>query len=670
MAAKGRNIIFKTEVASSFSGSLDITNLTYDSLSFLTTGQSGNPQAMVFSPDGLRMIMCPYFGTDTLYQYDLGVAWDISTAVYNSISFALVQNSVAITASPDGTRLYVRDWAGARRVRQYSLGTPWDLATIGSVATSPDVFNSVDSGQYGLQISPDGTKLFGVGVSNDNIYSYTMSTPWDITTVSYDSLFLDISSEDGIAQGLWISTDGLALLMPGGATSIIYQYAFTSPWDITTLSYTGNFISTAAQDGGLGQPFVEETLDKLYMGGGVNDRIYQYSLNTAGGAGVLTPIALMRSKTLTISNETVDITVSETAPFRTLMADTGLRTMSASGTAIFADQETVNLISDAAFNDSFLTMQIEMPNGVTFDGVFQVTSFEYTAEMLDVMMANMSLEGSGEIIKAAPAGLCSPDMSTVTDDSVNIGVVSEDGVGRDLFSNDDGTIFYMMGGLNNFVYQYTLGTAWDLSTASYASKSFLFDTQDSSVESIAFNDDGTIMYGAGGTNDTVYQYTLGTPWDVSTASYASKSVGLNVRADITPTGLVFSVDGTKMYVGNTIWDEIYEYDLGTPWDISTAVYNAVSITWSTLGVFFVGASAFNSEGTKLYAAVDDGSIIGVGQFTLATAWDLSSLTYDGFAASYDASYVPEGIILKPDCTKMYLLEISTDQIRQYSVSAI
>lgn len=51
-------------------------------------------------------------------------------------------------------------------------------------------------------------------------------------------------------------------------------------------------------------------------------------------------------------------------------------------------------------------------------------------------------------------------------------------------------------------------TAWDVSTASYASKSFSVASQDDAPTAVAFNNDGTKMYICGATNDTIYQYSL------------------------------------------------------------------------------------------------------------------------------------------------------------------
>lgn len=170
------------------------------------------------------------------------------------------------------------------------------------------------------------------------------------------------------------------------------------------------------------------------------------------------------------------------------------------------------------------------------------------------------------------------DVSTASYDSVSLSVSSEDATPSDLIFSADGTKMYICGDTNNSVFQYTLSTAWDLSTASYASISFSTASQAVQPEGIAFKSDGTVMFIADGTTNTVYQYTLSTAWDVSSASYASKSFSVASQETNTVTGMDVTSDGTKMCIVGFGVDTIFEYDLSTAWDVSTASYNSVSLS--------------------------------------------------------------------------------------------
>ena len=172
---------------------------------------------------------------------------------------------------------------------------------------------------------------------------------------------------------------------------------------------------------------------------------------------------------------------------------------------------------------------------------------------------------------------------------------AQDSAPADLFFKPDGLTMFVLGDTNNTVYQYTLGTAWSVATASYASKLFSVGTQDTSPSGLWFKPDGTTMYVIGSATDTVYQYTLSTAWDVSTASYGS--IFYNVGAqDSAPSQVNLSADGLKMWTLGLSGDDIWEYNLGTAWDVSTATpVNNFYVGFQELGPtgLFIDSSAIN-----------------------------------------------------------------------------
>ena len=67
------------------------------------------------------------------------------------------------------------------------------------------------------------------------------------------------------------------------------------------------------------------------------------------------------------------------------------------------------------------------------------------------------------------------------------------------------------------------GGTWDISTATYASGPYDVGTQSPNPYDVVFGDSGLKMYVFDVGTDTVFQYTLGTKYEVGTASYDSKS---------------------------------------------------------------------------------------------------------------------------------------------------
>jgi len=159
----------------------------------------------------------------------------------------------------------------------------------------------------------------------------------------------------------------------------------------------------------------------------------------------------------------------------------------------------------------------------------------------------------------------------------------------------DGSQLYVVGDSNTNVYQYSLSTAFDVSTASF-SRSLDVSPQDPSPRGLAFKPDGSQLYVVARTSDNVYQYSLSTAFDVSTASF-SRSFDVSSQ-DSTPTGLAFKPDGSQLYITGTSNVNVYQYGLSTAFDISTASFSR-SFSVSTQDTSPTGL-VFEPDGSQLY----------------------------------------------------------------------
>ena len=129
----------------------------------------------------------------------------------------------------------------------------------------------------------------------------------------------------------------------------------------------------------------------------------------------------------------------------------------------------------------------------------------------------------------------------VQDFSVN----SQEDEPRGLTFNNDGTKMYVIGWKGDDVNTYTLSTAFDVSSTVSFVDDYSLASQDDAGRDVKFNPDGTKMFYLGGANDRVYEYTLTTAFDVSTRSDVDS---FPVPEDSFPNSLEFSTDGTKMFV--------------------------------------------------------------------------------------------------------------------------
>lgn len=175
---------------------------------------------------------------------------------------------------------------------------------------------------------------------------------------------------------------------------------------------------------------------------------------------------------------------------------------------------------------------------------------------------------------------------------------------RTISFNPTGTLAYWLA--NGILYQYALSTAWAINTAVYNNVSVTLSGQDSNITCIYFHHDGTKFFILGGTNKTVYQYNMPTPWSLSGATYSG--ISYYVGGTVTnPYSVAFADSGTRMYIGgnNGTSGFIYQY--------SSYATPDISINWPTDVKWEAGsAPSINSGQTSLINLTNfgDGKIIG------------------------------------------------------------
>ena len=261
------------------------------------------------------------------------------------------------------------------------------------------------------------------------------------------------------------------------------------------------------------------------------------------------------------------------------------------------------------------------------------------------------------------AGTESYRLGSASYDSVSFSAASQDTTPRGLNFNNDGTKMYILGGTNDTIYQYSLSTAFDLSTASYDSVSFSVSSQDTTPHDIVFNNDGTKMYVLIFTTDTLYQYSLTTAWDVSTASYDNVSFSFSSQ-DSVPYSFTMTPDGTKIIMQGNSNFSIFQYSLSTAFDLSTISYDNVSLS-AAVDHFSNGRVRFGQNGEKMFMKGGNN----VYQYSLSTAYDISTGSYDN--VSFDVSSqvsTPIAFAFDLSGTKMYAVGLGNTKVHQYTLS--
>jgi len=554
-------------------GPYNLAVASYDSVSFFVGTQDTVPTGLTFSTDGTNAYVAGP-SQDKVFQYTLSTAWDLSTASYAGKSLTVSGQATlsgAIAFKDDGTSLYVLD-RNTDDVFQYDLTIAWDVSTASYASKSMDA-TSQDTAPRGMYFKPDGTKVYIAGDTNASIFQYALSTAWDISTGSYESKSFSVNTQTAYPCGVYLSADGYKMFVAATTEGDIFQYSLSTAWDVSTASYDSvSFDASTQVTTGLHDLYFKSDGSKMYLISNSTDTIYQYSTGTA------TTLDLSTGNYFSHTPSVNTVFAFSNAPASGTAAGFALALTGANVAETYdlanASYDSVSLSVSTQEND---------PRALFFkpDG----TKMFVTGSSSDAIQ-EYSLSTAW-------------DLSTASR-TTSFSVASQEANPQGLFFKPDGTKFWITGNSDR-VWEYSLSTAWDVSTASYSSLNLATSAQAGLPVGVAFKPDGTKMYIVDnqGTKNA-YQYSLSNAWQVNSASYDSVSFSVSAL-DANIQDITFNNDGTKMYIVGGDGNNIYQHSLSTAWDLSTASYDSISFSFSSQTLRSSGAF-FKPDGTKLYVS--------------------------------------------------------------------
>lgn len=491
----------------------------------------------------------------------------------NSSVGALESNTTGVRFSSSGRKMYTVGMA-ADRVYQYNLTKPFDLTTASYSGKSFSIGNTSFLGgrettPRDIEVSESGDRVYVLGDSSNSVLQYDMSTNWDIST-AYPNLDRILDQTDG-SPILAESGDYLAFEFVKGVTSLVVSVGNTKPLGMT-FRPEGTSLFISGTDGSNSVPTDTGEIVLRIVKGGHGYTVANTVITFTGGTGA-NAAAIVSS----ISNTEILTFAADTiAPVANIILGTGPTFVSAGAntSAVSASFAAANISSTLISSLSFPTVTVGTISAITLTngGQGYTTGGLPTITAIDPYINSLGLSAPGGGIKGGNAVLVANT------------VPQKKGV----------------------VYEATLTTAWDISTGT-VQRNFVIDE---ASEAILMQDGDRLML------------------ESSKVFYLDNDM-------ITPSGVAFSTDGLTMLVSSLTTGRVYQYDLGTAWDIETAVSRLDRLVLEN-GVDFLAFENFD-------VGVQESSISHI-------------VADDSF---------PEGIAISVDQTRLFVAGSSTDKIYSY-----
>ncbi len=238
---------------------------------------------------------------------------------------------------------------------------------------------------------------------------------------------------------------------------------------------------------------------------------------------------------------------------------------------------------------------------------------------------------------------------------------------REVTLSNDGKKMFTIDTVADDVFEYTLSTPYDISTAVFAHSFSLNEDSSSRPFSVRFNNDGSKMFIAGRAEEKVFEYSLSRKFDISSATYTGNFIDVSAQvANGKLFGLVFSPDGTMMFVNELTdgtGDHLHQYSLNKSFDLSGGAnfIRSADLETQTSNEAQNNGIAFNQSGTRLFMVGSAKNEIN--QYTLSEGFNISTASFDGgatVARFSDSSKMgdPNGITFSPSGLRMYVSHIA------------
>jgi hypothetical protein len=559
----------------------------------------GGSNSIFFSDDGLIMISNDNLNSNNLKKYILSTPWDIGTAVLDqtkTLSFA----PFSFWFNNDGTIIYILN-RSAKTISNYTLSTPYDLDTLSS---SPIYTLSISqaSDPSTLSIYNNGENIIVGDYGGNKLMQYNLSEGWDLSTASYSNK--TISYDSPMQAYISRSYEHPYMYVASYFDVVITQYQFPySTTRLITLS-TPDYSSTGYHISSFTIP------KKYYM---FKNSLIYWDATTPDGTNIVVETSIDNGTTWN------ECSIYQPIPLDYNVPNTDDITILIKKTLSTEDSKKTPTLYSLSLN-----IETEVNKEFTLNKV--ITNDSYTYNEYNKNLFNNGTNNNTDITETAIT-LSTLDGSKQLPIYNNINkaillrskVLSNISAGGAFFISNDGRNLYYSNWQGTTIYQYSLTIPWDITnitsigskaTTSCAgiyitddgTKMFTADTTgyirrytlstpwlvssatedqtfaiSGSPTSIFLNPNGSSCYIITRSNDTLSQYTMATPFDLTTMTLKNNR---NTTPCTDPMSIVFCNYGTTYFISGYANNTIYQYNLSVPWDISTTIYSNITLSFT------------------------------------------------------------------------------------------
>lgn len=625
-------------------------------LTGLRTTPATNTIGMTFSPDGKTIYISQ---TDNAIRpYNLARPWDITSVYDFELRFmqAASSNPRGLRWGNAGYNLYYLVGSAAANVIQYSLPAPYVGGGVYEKHFNPLPSPPSDTSGSGMTLSEDGSNLYIVGVTYDNISQYKLTTPWDIGTAVYEGN-LNVLPVTSNPAGIRFNPEGNIAYVISDTTDRIHQFALGIPWMISTASNVAARIISATESVGTDLYIANNGITLFTIGDGVGG-VAEWAMSTPWDITTANPVS---GRTVTTENTATTV---DFRPDGKVFVSSGVD--SDSTIMLYMPNAWVIPTAYDAFRDPNLTRQFYSPRwsnagttlfvvdrssgsqilqykaNVAYDifsidyvnradiPAFNPGNFDSAINAIDISKDNRYLYILGEqedtVRRFEFLDPANPRVDQLKMSIKALGTGDfQNFTAGELTILPNGNVLFALPSVTNSGYPNRLragildfsmgdGNVWNMSNVySNVMLNTTGSAGDTAPIDIRFVDNGLRAFVLGTTNDAAYQHDLSQPYNIATARRdTGNAIGFAGIISTAVTTIDVS-NGEWLFVGDTTSDSVYRYKMPTANSLSGLssnnlsglsifdlnIYERESYLGATPGVGHAGID-FNTDGTKMF----------------------------------------------------------------------